>query len=96
MDFLAFNLKELPFVIIALILAFTFHEYAHAYVAHKFGDDTAKDQGRLTLNPIQHLDPIGTLFILIAGFGWARPVPVNRFNFKNRSLREFWFQWRGR
>ncbi|MGF2618282.1 site-2 protease family protein [Rossellomorea vietnamensis] len=86
MDFLAFNLEELPFVIIALILAFTFHEYAHAYVAHKFGDDTAKDQGRLTLNPIQHLDPIGTLFILIAGFGWARPVPVNRFNFKKPKL----------
>ncbi|WP_421382174.1 site-2 protease family protein [Bacillus salacetis] len=86
MNFLAFNLQELPFVVIALILAFTFHEYAHAYVAHKFGDDTAKKQGRLTLNPIQHLDPIGTLFILIAGFGWARPVPVNRFNFKNPKL----------
>ncbi len=83
---LAFPLEQLPFVIIALIIAFTFHEFAHAYVAYKFGDSTAKDQGRLTLNPIQHLDPIGTLFILIAGFGWARPVPVNRFNFKNPKL----------
>ncbi len=85
-QFLAFRLEELPFVVIALVLAFTFHEFAHAYVAYKFGDNTAKDQGRLTLNPIQHLDPIGTLFILIAGFGWARPVPVNRSRFKNPRL----------
>ncbi|WP_456274866.1 site-2 protease family protein [Bacillus sp. AK031] len=85
-QFSRFSLEELPFVVIALIIAFTVHEFAHAYVAHKFGDDTAKDQGRLTLNPIQHLDPIGTLLILIAGFGWARPVPVNRFNFKNPKL----------
>jgi Zn-dependent protease len=85
-QFLFFNLEELPFVVIALLLAFTFHEFAHAYVAYKFGDSTAKDQGRLTLNPIQHLDPVGTLFILIAGFGWARPVPVNRFHFKNPRL----------
>lgn len=86
LSFLRFDLQELPFVIIALIIAFTIHEFAHAYVAYKFGDNTAKDQGRLTLNPIQHLDPIGTILILIAGFGWARPVPVNRFNFKNPKL----------
>ncbi|PAQ15287.1 site-2 protease family protein [Bacillaceae bacterium SAOS 7] len=84
--FLAFSLEEMPFVIIALVVAFTFHEFAHAFVAYKFGDDTAKEQGRLTLNPVSHLDPIGTIFILIAGFGWARPVPVNRRNFQNPRL----------
>ncbi|MBM7648317.1 Zn-dependent protease [Bacillus ectoiniformans] len=85
-SFLAFSLEELPFVVVSLIVAFTVHEFAHAYVAYKFGDDTAKDQGRLTLNPIQHLDPIGTILILIAGFGWARPVPVDRRNFQNPRL----------
>src|SRR5690606_27596872 len=68
------------------LIAFTVHEFAHAYTAYKLGDTTAKDQGRLTLNPIQHLDPIGTLLIFIFGFGWARPVPVKRRNFKNPRL----------
>ncbi|MFS0783904.1 site-2 protease family protein [Bacillus sp. 1P06AnD] len=81
-----YPLSDLPYVIISLLIAFTVHEFAHAYVAYKFGDSTAKDQGRLTLNPIEHIDPIGTLFILIAGFGWARPVPVNRYNFKRPRL----------
>lgn len=84
--FLAYSLTELPYVAITLIFAFTFHEFAHAYVAYKFGDHTAKKQGRLTLNPLKHLDPFGTLLILIAGFGWARPVPVNRFFFKKPRL----------
>jgi Zn-dependent protease len=85
-QFLAYPLKEIPYVLITLMIAFTFHEFSHAYVAYKFGDMTAKNQGRLTLNPIQHLDPIGTLLIFIAGFGWARPVPVNRFFFKKPRL----------
>ncbi len=85
-QFLAYPLKEIPYVAITLMIAFTFHEFSHAYVAYKFGDMTAKNQGRLTLNPIQHLDPIGTLLIFIAGFGWARPVPVNRFFFKKPRL----------
>ncbi|WP_141430941.1 site-2 protease family protein [Bacillus sp. 03113] len=84
--FLAFPLELLPFVVITLIVAFTVHEFAHAYVAYLFGDSTAKKQGRLTLNPIQHLDPFGTILLLIAGFGWARPVPVNRFYFKNPRI----------
>ncbi|WP_040206860.1 site-2 protease family protein [Neobacillus jeddahensis] len=84
--FLAYPLREIPYVAITLIFAFTLHEFAHAFVAYKFGDNTAKKQGRLTLNPIQHLDPFGTILILIAGFGWARPVPVNRFNFKRPRL----------
>ena len=81
-----FSIEELPYVIITLVIAFTIHEFAHAYVAYKFGDSTAKNQGRLTLNPVQHIDPIGALFLLIAGFGWARPVPVNRYHFKNPRL----------
>lgn len=85
-QFLAFSLREIPFVAITLIVAFTIHEFAHAFVAYKFGDPTAKNQGRVTLNPIQHLDPFGTILIFIAGFGWARPVPVNRFFFKNPRL----------
>ncbi|MES1044168.1 site-2 protease family protein [Heyndrickxia oleronia] len=80
---LRYPIEQLPFVVITLLIAFTVHEFAHAYTAYKFGDPTAKDQGRLTLNPIQHLDPLGTILILIAGFGWARPVPVNRRHFKN-------------
>ncbi|MGE8204961.1 site-2 protease family protein [Heyndrickxia sp. NPDC080065] len=82
-SFLRYPIEYLPFVVITLLIAFTVHEFAHAYTAYKFGDNTAKDQGRLTLNPIQHLDPFGTILILIAGFGWARPVPVNRYHFKN-------------
>ena len=90
MDFLnrilAFPLEQLPYVIVVLLIAFTVHEFAHAFVAYKLGDPTAKDQGRLTLNPMEHIDPLGTILILIAGFGWARPVPVNRYHFKNPRL----------
>lgn len=90
MDFLdnllAFKLADLPYVIVVLLVAFTVHEFAHAYVAYKFGDPTAKNQGRLTLNPKEHLDPVGTILLLVFGFGWARPVPVNRYHFKNPRL----------
>lgn len=85
-NFLAFPLEVMPYIIITLIIAFTVHEYAHAAIAYKFGDPTAKNEGRLTLNPMVHLDPIGTIVLLIAGFGWARPVPVNRFHFKKPRL----------
>ncbi|MDE5053753.1 site-2 protease family protein [Niallia taxi] len=80
------SLASLPYIIISIIIAFTVHEFAHAYVAYKFGDPTAQKQGRLTFNPIAHIDPIGAIFILIAGFGWARPVPVNRHYFKRPKL----------
>jgi Zn-dependent protease len=85
-SFLAFPLELIPYVAITLIIAFTLHEFAHAYVAYKFGDETAKRQGRLTLSPLSHLDPFGTLLIFIAGFGWAKPVPVNRYFFKRPRL----------
>ncbi|NIP37464.1 MAG: site-2 protease family protein [Candidatus Dadabacteria bacterium] len=77
---------NLNFIIIAtpvILFALTIHEYCHALVAFKLGDDTASLQGRLTLNPIMHLDPIGTIMMFLAGFGWARPVPVNPLNFKD-------------
>lgn len=60
-----------------VLLAITFHEFAHGYAAYKLGDNTAKNEGRLSLNPLDHLDPIGTLMLLVAGFGWGKPVHVN-------------------
>jgi Zn-dependent protease len=70
-----------PAVLIAralvLVVAFTVHEFAHAWTADYFGDMTPRDMGRLTLNPLKHLDPIGSLLLLFAGFGWAKPVQVN-------------------
>jgi Zn-dependent protease len=83
---LAFSFEDIPFLVAVLVIAFTAHEFAHAYVAYKFGDPTAKNQGRLTLNPLAHIDPFGALLFLIAGFGWAKPVPVNRFYFKKPRL----------
>lgn len=74
-------LEILSFVI-ALIPAFTIHEFAHAWMAYQLGDPTAKDMGRLTLNPLKHLDVLGTLMVLVAGFGWAKPVPVNPSNLR--------------
>ena len=76
-------LETLIYLAIALVVVISIHEAAHAFVAHKLGDDTAKNQGRLTLNPLAHLDPIGTLMIFIAHFGWGKPVPVNPYNFKD-------------
>ena len=67
----------------AILLAFTFHEYAHAITADRLGDKTPRFQGRLTLNPIAHIDPIGFIMILVFGFGWAKPVQTNPSAFKN-------------
>ena len=69
-------------MLLTLIISLSMHELAHAFVAYKNGDDTAKIMGRLTLNPIAHLDPMGLLFCIIFGFGWAKPVPVNPLKFK--------------
>ncbi len=71
-------------IIPAILIGFTFHEYAHALVADRLGDKTPKFQGRLTLNPFVHIDIIGFLMILVAGFGWAKPVETNPSAFKNR------------
>ncbi len=78
------NLYQMGLRIPALLIAITVHEYAHALVAYAYGDPTAKRQGRLTLNPLKHLDPIGTLMLLVAGIGWARPVPINPHRFRDR------------
>ena len=66
-----------------LLFSLCFHEFAHAYVAYRLGDHTAARNGRLTLSPTAHLDPLGSLMILFVGFGWAKPVPINPYNFKN-------------
>jgi len=71
------NFNTLIFFIVALIIAITIHEFAHAWTATKLGDPTAKLSGRLTLNPLSHLDPLGTIMLFLAGFGWGRPVPYN-------------------
>jgi Zn-dependent protease len=67
----------------AMLIAFTFHEYAHALVADKLGDKTPRFQGRLTLNPITHIDPMGFIAVLLFGFGWAKPVQTNPSAYKN-------------
>lgn len=77
-----FDLYSLIYWVPAIILALTMHEYAHARMAYAFGDPTAKDAGRLTLNPLAHLDPIGTLMLVFAHFGWAKPVPINPYYFQ--------------
>jgi Zn-dependent protease len=82
MESLIIRLAISPF----LILSLTFHEFAHAWMAYKLGDRTAKYEGRLSLNPLVHIDPIGFLMVLFVGFGWAKPVPVNPLYFKNPSL----------
>lgn len=79
----------------ALLISITIHEYAHARMAYHFGDTTAKRQGRMNLNPINHLDLFGTIMILLVGFGWAKPVPINPYKFNNyrRGLR--WVSFAG-
>ncbi|MEL7642841.1 MAG: site-2 protease family protein [bacterium] len=71
--------------LITLVIAFSVHEFSHAWTANAFGDSTPKIAGRLTLNPLKHLDPMGTLVLIFAGFGWAKPVPVNPNALERRS-----------
>ncbi|MBN2281178.1 MAG: site-2 protease family protein [Candidatus Marinimicrobia bacterium] len=78
-----FDLQTLILILPPVLLALTFHEFMHGYAAYKFGDNTAKNMGRLTFNPLAHLDPIGTLMIILVRFGWAKPVPVNPYNLRN-------------
>lgn len=75
----------LIFALPSIIIASTVHEYAHAYTAYKLGDATAKANGRLTLNPLAHIDPLGALSMIFLRFGWSKPVPVNEYNFENRE-----------
>lgn len=76
-------------VLPAVLICITFHEVCHGYVAYLLGDETAKEAGRLTLNPIKHLDPVGALCMVVAGVGWAKPVPIDprrMWKMKNRKL----------
>jgi len=79
MNFITQIIIQLPILLIAL----TVHEFSHGYVAYLLGDDTAKRAGRLTLNPISHIDPFGLIMLFIARIGWAKPVPINPYNFRN-------------
>ena len=80
------NLMETVIMVFALLFTLITHEVAHGYVAYLNGDRTAKDMGRLSFNPLKHLDLVGTLCLIIFKFGWAKPVPIDERNFKNRRL----------
>lgn len=82
MNLLNSLLVDLP----AVLLCITFHEFSHGYIAYLLGDQTARRAGRLTLNPIHHIDPVGFICMLFFRFGWAKPVPINVYNFKNQKL----------
>jgi Zn-dependent protease len=87
-EFTAWITENLPFFItfgLTLVISITVHEFAHAKSADMLGDNTPRSMGRVTLNPLAHLDPIGTLMIFIAGFGWGRPVPVNPYALSRHS-----------
>ncbi len=79
------SFMELLYRIPAVFIGFSFHEFAHGLAAYYMGDNTAKDNGRLTIDPAAHIDPIGLLMLLVFRFGWAKPVPINPANFKNRK-----------
>jgi Zn-dependent protease len=82
-------LIALIFISVPLLISVTFHEAAHGFVAYMFGDDTPKKQGRLTLNPLAHIDPLGTLMLFIVGIGWAKPVVINPYNIHGRTKQMF-------
>ncbi len=79
------NPAQLISYIIIMLIALPVHEFSHAFVADRFGDTTPRANGRLTLNPLAHLDPIGSLLMIVAGFGWAKPVPINPYVLQRRS-----------
>ena len=82
------DLVEILKIAPAAVIGLTVHEFSHAYAAYKLGDNTAKDEGRLTLNPLKHIDWLGFFLIIIAGFGWAKPVSFNPNNLKNKHRDE--------
>lgn len=83
-------LSKISIMLVPALLAVTFHEVSHGFTAERFGDPTARLLGRLTPNPLRHLDPIGTLALLVFGFGWARPVPVNFNNLRSPKRDMIW------
>jgi Zn-dependent protease len=83
-------LLKISIMLVPALLAVTVHEVAHGFIAERFGDPTARLLGRLTLNPLKHLDPIGTIALLVFGFGWARPVPINANNLRSAKTDMIW------
>lgn len=79
-------LQSVVFSLVAILIAMTFHEFAHAFAAYKCGDPTAKKLGRMTLNPMKHINPMGMILLLLFGFGWANPVLITSSNFKNKRV----------
>jgi Zn-dependent protease len=79
------SLTTILYLAITMVIALTVHEFSHAWTADQLGDDTPRLNGRLTLNPLAHLDPLGSLLIILAGFGWAKPVPVNPYALQRRT-----------
>lgn len=82
---LGLNASTLLPRLFTLLTALTIHEFAHAWTAERMGDDTPRLHGRLTLNPLAHLDPLGSLMLILVGFGWAKPVPINPYALRRRS-----------
>ncbi len=78
------GILELLLTIPGVLIALTFHEFAHAWAANKLGDETPRMQGRLNLNPLSHIDPVGFIFLIVAGFGWGKPVQINSRNFRGK------------
>ncbi|MEI7503061.1 MAG: site-2 protease family protein [Paludibacter sp.] len=85
---MALDLVEIIKIAPAAVIGLTVHEFAHAFTAYKLGDNTAKDEGRLTLNPLKHIDWLGFFLIVVAGFGWAKPVSFNPNNLKHKHRDE--------
>ena len=81
------GIAKLLITALCVFFSLSIHEFAHGYAAYKMGDETAKHMGRLNINPMSHLDPIGALCLFLFGFGWARPVPVNPRNFKTGKFK---------
>ena len=83
------TIQELLIMVFAVLVSITFHEFAHAFVADRLGDETPRQKKRLTLNPLAHIDPIGLILLIFCHFGWGKPVPINAYNFKrNISMRK--------
>jgi len=84
--FLTDTLYWIIFAVPSILMATTIHEYSHGLAAFKMGDPTAKAAGRLTLNPLPHIDPLGAISMIVFRFGWSKPVPINEYNFEKREL----------
>lgn len=89
------SISVLVYTVPAVLLALSIHEFSHAYVSYRLGDDEQRQMGRLTLNPLRHLDPIGTLMLLLFGFGWAKPVQVNANSYKDAKSGMVWTAFAG-